>query len=174
MWYLVVLLPIPIVFPSFPHYFLLKGIEFQFQCRLSRGFLDEKKYFLQMPKMGDLQINKFVLGNILSSRMNSRELTYAYGAIFKMSGFGGKRALQPYWLRMSGTPLNETIFAAMTPKEWSCTVASSFEVSFKTTPCRLSKLLTPASIVLELSPVPAVLVVVAFVGKFAELDLQVL
>ena len=74
---------------------------------------DKKKYFLQMPKMGDLQINKFVLANILSSRMNSRELTYAYGAIFKMSGLGGKRASQPYWLRMSGTPLNETIIAAM-------------------------------------------------------------
>ena len=69
---------------------------------------DKRKYFFQTPKMGDLQFNKFVLANILSSRMNSRELTYAYGAIFKMSGFGGKRALQPYWLRMSGTPLNET------------------------------------------------------------------
>jgi hypothetical protein len=40
-------------------------------------------------------------------------MTYAYGALFALSGIGSRPKSQPYWLHMSGTPLNETIIAAM-------------------------------------------------------------
>ena len=72
-----------------------------------------EKEFSQSPKTGDLQIHRFGLANILSSRMNSVEMTYAYSALFAMAGVNGRRARTPLWLCMSGTPLNEAIIAAM-------------------------------------------------------------
>jgi hypothetical protein len=71
------------------------------------------KEFRQTAKRGDLVLSKFGLANILSSRMSSSELTFAYSALFSLSGIGGRPATQPYWMAMSGTPLNEAVVAAM-------------------------------------------------------------
>lgn len=71
------------------------------------------KEFKQTAKRGDLVLTKFGLANILSSRMNSSELTFAYSALFSLSGIGGRPTQQPYWMAMSGTPLNEAVVAAM-------------------------------------------------------------
>ena len=69
-------------------------------------------------KQGDLSMCAFGLVNILSSRMNSIDFTYCAAALMKMSGANNSagswyRQNTPWFMRMSGTPLNEAVIAAM-------------------------------------------------------------
>lgn len=69
--------------------------------------------FKAVYKKGDLALKPFGICNILSSRMTASEFTYAGGALVAMSGAGKRKYRTPYWMSMSGTPLNEAIIAAM-------------------------------------------------------------
>ena len=66
-------------------------------------------------KNGDMVLHPFGLVNLLSSRMSASEMLTAGGALFHMAGLGTSRNYQagPWWLRMTGTPLNEAIICAM-------------------------------------------------------------
>ena len=66
-------------------------------------------------KAGDLKMIGFSLMNILSSRMTVAEYTYAASALVQMAGIGSQRrtGYVPQWMQLKGTPLNETIIAAM-------------------------------------------------------------
>jgi hypothetical protein len=66
-------------------------------------------------KKNDFVINEFGLINLLSSRMSAKDFTYAGAALMYMSGLSSYRGIPrtPYWMSLSGTPLNETIVAAM-------------------------------------------------------------
>jgi flagellar biosynthesis GTPase FlhF len=70
--------------------------------------------YKQTPKAGDLQLYRFSLANILSSRMTPSEFVTAGGALMRMAGIGKYyRPVTPEWLSLSGTPLNEAIIAAV-------------------------------------------------------------
>jgi hypothetical protein len=64
---------------------------------------------------GDIAFRSFGLANLLSNRMTPGEFQNAAGALMHMAGIGSyhRPCHAPTWLRMQGTPLNETIFAAM-------------------------------------------------------------
>ncbi len=66
-------------------------------------------------KNGDIVLHSFGLVNLLSSKMSASEMLTAGGALFHMAGLGTSRNYQagPWWLRMTGTPLNEAIICAM-------------------------------------------------------------
>jgi hypothetical protein len=59
-------------------------------------------------KDGDISFNSVSLVNLLSSRMSASDFTYASQALVHMAS---KRP--PSWFSMNGTPLNETIVAAL-------------------------------------------------------------
>jgi hypothetical protein len=72
--------------------------------------------YQQGQKEGDLYLNKFSLVNLLSSRMSPSELTFCGAALMKMSGIGAVTRYgvrPPSFMMMSGTPLNESVIAAM-------------------------------------------------------------
>jgi hypothetical protein len=77
--------------------------------------IDTQLNYYAKPKKGDLVAKKFGLCNILSSRMSAAEFTYAGSALVSMCGCGptGRKTRTPYWMTMSGTPLNEAVIAAM-------------------------------------------------------------
>jgi hypothetical protein len=60
-------------------------------------------------KPNQLVVGKLCLLNFLSSRMSAADFTYACSALMHL----GSTSLHPNWLRMSSTPLNESILAAM-------------------------------------------------------------
>lgn len=60
-------------------------------------------------KEGDIVVDKIKLLNFLSSKMTASEFNYAGAALLKMSN----RYHRPNDFVLGGTPLNETIFAAM-------------------------------------------------------------
>jgi len=60
-----------------------------------------------LPKDGDYALNPFSLVNILSSRMSAREFTDAISTMLHLA------SIRSYFFKMHGTPLNETICAAM-------------------------------------------------------------
>ncbi len=65
---------------------------------------------------GDLRLRSFGLCNLLSSRMNSAEFTYAASALMYMAGLSknmNRPGVTPYWLSLAGTPLNEAIIYSM-------------------------------------------------------------
>jgi hypothetical protein len=64
---------------------------------------------------GDLHPYSFGLLNVLSSRMNNKEFMIAGTALMDVAGIGNysRAGIVPYWMRMSGTPLNEAIISAM-------------------------------------------------------------
>jgi hypothetical protein len=66
-------------------------------------------------KKNDFVIGEFGLVNLLSSRMSAKDFTYAGAALMYMAGLTSYRGTPrtPYWMSLSGTPLNETIIAAM-------------------------------------------------------------
>jgi len=64
-------------------------------------------------KKNEFVINDFGIVNILSSRMTAKEFSFAGAALLYMSGTRYGHVRTPYWLSLSGTPLNETIIAAM-------------------------------------------------------------
>lgn len=82
------------------------------------AFLDSttKEGLLYSQKLvhGDVFLGEFFLANILSSRMSTAEFTEACGALTYMAGDGRKRYVRtPNWFQLQGTPLNQTIVAAM-------------------------------------------------------------
>ena len=82
------------------------------------SFIDEDpEYHIKnddILKKDDLNVGNFKLMNILSSRMSANEFTTAGGALMVMSGICHHgRVYTPEWFRLTGTPLNETLIAAM-------------------------------------------------------------
>jgi hypothetical protein len=75
----------------------------------------EMMYVKPQYKQNDLYGKDYALMNLLSSRMNSSEFTYACSALVHISGLGETTRINlPYWLSMQGTPLNQAIIHAMT------------------------------------------------------------
>lgn len=62
-------------------------------------------------KAGDLRLGRFRLMNILSSRMTASEFTYSASVLTTVGSREGRRCLDFFCL--SGTPLNETVIAAL-------------------------------------------------------------
>jgi len=62
-------------------------------------------------KEGDIYMGKLYLLNLFSSKMSASEFTYAGSALVQMSSY--RRGYRPSWFNLGGTPLNETIIAAM-------------------------------------------------------------
>jgi hypothetical protein len=82
------------------------------------SFLDQTEYeymYKQQSKDGDLYMNQFGLLNILSSRMNASEFSTAGASLLYIAGVMNHRGrvLPPDFMYMNGTPLNETVIAAM-------------------------------------------------------------
>jgi hypothetical protein len=63
-------------------------------------------------KQGDIVTHSFSLMNILSSKMSAVEFTYAGSALMEMFEPQYRRNF-PDWFSLGGTPLNETVIAAM-------------------------------------------------------------
>jgi hypothetical protein len=61
-------------------------------------------------KPGDIQFSPSNLMNLFSSKMSASEFSYAASAMLRL---GNSRWPRPMWFRLGGTPLNETIMAAM-------------------------------------------------------------
>jgi hypothetical protein len=76
----------------------------------------EKQYMVkQKRKLNDIALNGHGLLNILSSRMNNSDFTFAGSALVNMCGmYNGRPGARPHWLYMQGTPLNDAIIHAMT------------------------------------------------------------
>lgn len=65
-------------------------------------------------KPGDLQGYQFGLLNLLSSRMNNKDFTIGATVLMDIAGIGSfsRCGYTPYWMKLSGTPLNEAIISA--------------------------------------------------------------
>jgi hypothetical protein len=74
------------------------------------AFSSEYETYSPVPKAGDLQLGQFRLLNILSSRMSAVEFNYAAKVLVNVSM---SRYTYSRIFNMGGTPLNETIIAAM-------------------------------------------------------------
>lgn len=76
------------------------------------AFSDEHRkatqYLADTIKPGNLQVSKLSLLNFLSSKMSAAEFNYACGALLYTCG-----RYRPEFMQLGGTPLNETIIAAM-------------------------------------------------------------
>jgi len=59
--------------------------------------------------VGDIQMHRFKLINLLSSKMTASEFSFAGSALVNLAQH---RGWKPGWLQMGGTPLNETVIAA--------------------------------------------------------------
>lgn len=71
-------------------------------------------YANDVPKAGDLYVDSFNLMNLLSSRMTSGEFQYAAAHLLDAGVKSIRiRATRFSWFSMGGTPLNNTIVAAM-------------------------------------------------------------
>jgi hypothetical protein len=74
------------------------------------AFSDQYKEFKNTPKAGEIALHQFRLLNVLSNRMSAVEFTYAAGELLNMAN---PRYRGSSVFNMGGTPLNETIIAAM-------------------------------------------------------------
>ena len=95
--------------------FFCKKVNIPFEVYIFVEDIGSELNYQTKPKTGDLAAKKFGLCNILSSRMSAAEFTYAGSALVAMCGCGptGRKTRTPYWMSMSGTPLNEAVIAAM-------------------------------------------------------------
>lgn len=95
--------------------FFCKKVNIPFEVYTFVEDIGSELNYYTKPKKGDLVAKKFGLCNILSSRMSAAEFTYAGSALVAMCGCGpnGRKTRTPYWMSMSGTPLNEAVIAAM-------------------------------------------------------------
>jgi hypothetical protein len=68
-----------------------------------------------IPKKGDVYIHNFNLLNIFSSRMSSADFHFSMSMLLAAAKSERRyaRIVAPQWLHLGGTPLNETVFAAM-------------------------------------------------------------
>ena len=91
------------------------NIPFEVYSFVGNPHNDDLNFVLRNGKSGDLYIDDFYLANILSSRMSAKEFNEAGGALMNMSGLGTytHAGVAPQWLRLHGTPLNESIICAM-------------------------------------------------------------
>lgn len=62
------------------------------------------------PIVGDLQLSNFKLLNLLSNRMSAKEFTYACSHLISIAKGS---FMKPSWFCLGGTPLSESIIAAM-------------------------------------------------------------
>lgn len=72
--------------------------------------------FIQKRINGDLNLGEFSLVNILSNRMSTKEFSEASAGLMYMTGIDTKQQTWtriPEWFKMQGTPLNQSIIAAM-------------------------------------------------------------
>jgi hypothetical protein len=60
---------------------------------------------------GDIHMGGFKLLNLLSSKMSAGEFSYAGSALVQACAY--RRGFRPNWFNLGGTPLNESIIAAM-------------------------------------------------------------
>ena len=76
----------------------------------------EKQYMVnQKRKLNDIALHGHGLLNILSSKMNNSDFTFAGSALVNMCGmYNGRPGARPHWFSMQGTPLNDAIIHAMT------------------------------------------------------------
>lgn len=95
--------------------FFCKKVNIPFEVYSFIGENGNEFNYSSEQKPGDLYIHDFFLANILSSRMSASEFTFAGGVLMNMSGNGDTyiSGVTPPWLRMYGTPLNESIISAM-------------------------------------------------------------
>jgi hypothetical protein len=89
------------------------NIPFEVYSFVEDTIQDESANFVS--KRNDFMINSFGLINLLSSRMSAKDFSYAGAALMYMGGLTSYNNIPrvPYWMSLSGTPLNETIMAAM-------------------------------------------------------------
>lgn len=69
-----------------------------------------------LPKKGDVKMTPFKLLNIFSSRMSGADFNFSFSMLMAAAGAENRRwtsVVAPLWLGLGGTPLNETVFAAM-------------------------------------------------------------
>jgi hypothetical protein len=95
--------------------FFCKKVNIPFEVYSFIGENGNEFNYSSEQKPGELYIDDFFLANILSSRMSASEFTFAGGALMNMSGNGDTyiSGVTPPWLKMYGTPLNESIISAM-------------------------------------------------------------
>lgn len=95
--------------------FFCKKVNIPFEVYSFVGDRGNHCNFIQNPKTGDFHIDDFYLANILSSRMSASEFIEAGGVLMNISGIGNYTysGCGPSWLKMCGTPLNESIICAM-------------------------------------------------------------
>ena len=74
------------------------------------NFVNTPPYEPVTGKKDDMYLCPFNLMNILSSRMNSMEYTYAAKVLMTI---GSRWDYRPEWFHLGGTPLNEAVVAAM-------------------------------------------------------------
>jgi len=74
------------------------------------AFTDNYSTVYHSFKKNDMIISGFNLMNLLSSKMNASEFSYASSALL---AFSDRFNLKPDWFSLSGTPLNESVIAAM-------------------------------------------------------------
>jgi len=76
--------------------------------------LDKKMVNFKV-KPNNISSYRFGLVNLLSSRMSSKDFVYAGAALMHIAGINSYNNIvrTPYWLSLSGTPLNEAIISAM-------------------------------------------------------------
>jgi hypothetical protein len=72
------------------------------------SYTDTDLCYKPVPKENDLVVSNCRMLNLLSSRMSASEFTYACSALVCVT-----RRRVPYWMHLSGTPLNEAIVSAM-------------------------------------------------------------
>jgi hypothetical protein len=81
------------------------------------------QHYRASDKQGDIVTHSFSLLNILSSKMSAVDFTYAGSALIEMFEPQYRRNF-PDWFSLGGTPLNETVIAAMN-------IVPEFQKSYK-------------------------------------------
>ena len=87
------------------------------------GSYNGRCYYRTPAKHGDIVTHDLSLMNILSSKMSAVEFTYAGSALMQMFEPQFRRHF-PDWFSLGGTPLNETVIAAMN-------IVPEFQKSYK-------------------------------------------
>lgn len=93
-----------------------KKVNIPFEVYSFVEYVDHEHMYKPVPKLGDLYSGTFGLVNLLSSRMSATEFVTGGAAMMKFGGIAKNtyhRPITPTFLRMSGTPLNECVIAAM-------------------------------------------------------------
>lgn len=91
------------------------NIPFEVYCFIE--YTDPEFLYRPHPKDGDIRCGSLGVVNLLSSRMSATEFITGGAMLMKIAGLehpsNWSRVVTPTFLRMSGTPLNEAVIAAM-------------------------------------------------------------